>query len=84
MAGCLFFQMVHATFGTLGIIHPPTEYVLSAGRFVDQAPFAHRYDWMRISCQSTRARAEDNLKIPDDFFRHDNGVTDVHPPSFLG
>src|SRR3989344_5285283 len=31
-----------------GIIHSPNLYVLSVANFVDDAPYTHRYDWMRI------------------------------------
>lgn len=67
-----------------GIIHSPTEYVLSIGNFVDQAPYTHKYDWMRVYYKSTKERAEDYLKTPDYFFRYDKGVTNVTPKSFLG
>ena len=36
-----------------GIIHSPEEYVLSCGNFTDDAPYTHRYDWMRIYYLST-------------------------------
>ena len=45
-----------------GIIHAPDVYVLSAGRFVDEAPYTSRYDWMKIYYESTRERAEDYLE----------------------
>lgn len=67
-----------------GIIHSPTEWALSAGRFVDGAPYTHRYDWTRVYYRSTRTRAEDYLRTPDYFFRYDHGVTNVHPKSFIG
>lgn len=67
-----------------GIIHSPTELVLSTGDFVDEAPYAHRYDWMRIYYLSTKERKEDYLRTPDYFFRYDKGVTNVTPRSFLG
>ncbi|HEY8210902.1 MAG TPA: FAD-binding oxidoreductase [Myxococcaceae bacterium] len=67
-----------------GIIHSPRELVLSMGRFVDEVPYAHRYDWMRIYPDSTRTRAEDYLATADYFYRYDRGVTNVHPRSFLG
>ena len=67
-----------------GIIHSPTEYVLSVGRFVDQAPYTNRYDWLKVYYQSTRQRTEDFLETPDYFFRYDRGVTNVHPKSFVG
>lgn len=67
-----------------GIIHSPSEYVLSVGRFVDEAPYANRYDWMKIYYLSTRERAEDYLRTADYFFRYDRGVTNVRPRSLLG
>jgi FAD/FMN-containing dehydrogenase len=67
-----------------GIIHSPDLYVLSAGDFVDAAPYAHRYDWMRIYWKSTRTRDEDYLRTIDYLFRYDKGVTNVMPRSFLG
>lgn len=67
-----------------GIIHSPTEYVLSVANFVDEAPYTHNYDWMRIYYLSTKKRKEDYLKTPNYFFRYDKGVTNVNPKSFLG
>lgn len=66
-----------------GIIHSPTEYVLSAANFVDKAPYIHRYDWTKVYYLSTKKRKEDYLKTPDYFFRYDKGVTNVNPKSFL-
>ncbi len=66
-----------------GIIHSPTEYVLSVANFVDEAPYTHNYDWMRIYYISTKKK-EDYLKTPDYFFRYNKGVTNVNPKSFLG
>jgi FAD/FMN-containing dehydrogenase len=67
-----------------GIIHSPHEYVLSAGHFVDHAPYSHAYDWTRVYYRSTSARKEDYLKTADYFFRYDQGVTNVTPESFVG
>ena len=67
-----------------GIIHSPTECVLSVANFVAEAPYTHNYNWMRIYYLSTKKRKEDYLKTPDYFFRYDKGVTNVHPKSFLG
>jgi hypothetical protein len=67
-----------------GIIHGADKYVLCVGRFVDVAPYTHRYDWMRIYWLSTGTRSEDHLRTEDYFFRYDRGVTNVHPKSFLG
>lgn len=67
-----------------GIIHSPTELVLSVANFVDTAPYTHRYDWMRIYYLSTKERKEDYLRTQDYFFRYDKGVTNVTPRSFLG
>jgi len=78
----------HAKDATLdfmdGIIHSPTEYVLSLGRFVDEAPYSNAYDWTKVYYRSTKERADDYLKTPDYFFRYDRGVTNVHPKSFVG
>ena len=52
-----------------GIIHSPTEYVLSVANFVDEVPYTHNYDWMRIYYLSTKKRKEDYLKTPDIFFQ---------------
>lgn len=67
-----------------GIIHSPTECALSLGQFVDQAPYSHGYDWLRVYYLSTKRRQEDYLKTADYFFRYDKGVTNVTPKSFLG
>jgi len=67
-----------------GIIHSPKEYVLSLGNFVNEAPYTHNYDWMRIYYLSTKKRKEDYLKTQDYFFRYDRGVTNVSFKSFLG
>jgi FAD/FMN-containing dehydrogenase len=67
-----------------GIIHRPDKLVLCVGRFVDEAPFTHSYDWMKIYYQSTGTRTHDFLETPDYFFRYDRGVTNVHPKSLLG
>jgi FAD/FMN-containing dehydrogenase len=65
-----------------GIIHSPTEYVLSAGMFVDKAPYTHHYDWTRVYYQSTATREEDFLTTPDYFFRYNKGVTNVYPKTW--
>ena len=67
-----------------GIIHSPTLYVLSVGRFVDTAPYTNRYDWMKIYFKSTATRSEDYLETAQYFFRYDRGVTNVRPRSFVG
>ncbi|HEY1554160.1 MAG TPA: FAD-binding oxidoreductase [Kofleriaceae bacterium] len=67
-----------------GIIHSPSCYVLSVGRFVDKAPYTHRYDWVRVYYRSTRTRREDYLRTQDYFFRYDRGVTNVRPKSLIG
>jgi len=67
-----------------GIIHSPTKYVLSLGRFVDRAPYTSDYSWLKVYYQSTATRTEDYLTTPDYFFRYDRGVTNVRPRSFLG
>jgi len=67
-----------------GIIHSPRLYVLSLANFVEQAPYTHSYDWMRVYYKSTKERKRDFLKTIDYFFRYDKGVTNVTPKSFLG
>jgi FAD/FMN-containing dehydrogenase len=67
-----------------GILHDRDCYVLAAGRFVDRAPYTHRYDWVRVYYVSTRTRDEDYLATRDYFFRYDRGVTNVRPRSFVG
>ena len=67
-----------------GIIHSPSEYVLSLGNFVDNAPYLNRYDWMKIYYLSTKKQKEDYLKTAHYFFRYEKGVTNVSPKSFLG
>jgi FAD/FMN-containing dehydrogenase len=53
------------------IIHARDRFVLCLGRMVDRAPYAHRYDWLKIYYRSTRERAEDYLTTPDYLFRYD-------------
>lgn len=67
-----------------GIIHSPREYVLSVGRFVDEAPYTNRYDWWKLYYRSTSTRAEDYLETYYYFFRYDRGVTHVLPKSLVG
>lgn len=67
-----------------GMIHSPTELILSVGDFVDEAPYHNSYDWMKVYYRSTRERTEDYLRTPDYLFRYDHGVTNVHPKSALG
>jgi len=67
-----------------GIIHSPTQYVLSVGTFVDFAPYTNSYDWLQVYWESTDKLREDYLKTPDYFFRYDRGVTNVHPRTWLG
>lgn len=67
-----------------GIIHSPTCHALCLGRFVDEAPYASRYDWLNVYYESTATRSEDYLRTADYFFRYDRGVTRVWPRSFLG
>lgn len=58
-----------------GIIHSPSEYVLSLGYFTDTAPYTHRYDWITIYYKTTKQRSEDYLRLYDYYFRYDQGVT---------
>jgi FAD/FMN-containing dehydrogenase len=67
-----------------GIIHAPDLLVLCIGRYVDEAPYLSRYDWLKIYYQSTRTRARDYLRTADYFFRYDRGVTNVRPKSLIG
>lgn len=67
-----------------GMIHAPNDLVLTSGWFVDDAPYTHRYDWLRVYHQSMRTRSEDYLRTRDYYFRYDRGVTSVHPKSLLG
>jgi len=67
-----------------GMVHSPREYVLSIGRFVDEAPYTNRYDWWKLYYRSTSTRAEDYLETFHYFFRYDRGVTNVRPKSLAG
>jgi len=67
-----------------GIIHSPSHLALCVGDFVDSAPYTNSYDWLKIYYQSTAERREDYLKTPHYFYRYDQGVTNVHPKSFIG
>jgi hypothetical protein len=67
-----------------GIIHGPSRYVLCLGRFVDEAPYTHCYDWVTVYYRTTARRKEDYLTTADYFFRYDRGVTNPTPRSFLG
>jgi FAD/FMN-containing dehydrogenase len=67
-----------------GFVFGKNEYVLCAGYFTDHAPYSNRYDWLKVYFESTRSRTEDYLETADYFFRYDNGVTNVHPKTFLG
>jgi len=66
-----------------GMIHSLSHLVLSVGDFVDTAPYTNRYDWLKIYYQSTATRNEDYIRTKDYFFRYNQGVTNVHPKSFL-
>lgn len=67
-----------------GIIHSPELYVLCVGRFVDEAPYTHRYDWMRVYSSSTATLDEDYLRTSDYFFRYDTGISRFGHRSWLG
>jgi len=67
-----------------GIIHSPKLFVLSVGRFVDEAPYTHRYDWVKVYYRSTARRLEDYLTTTQYVFRYDRGVTNVRPKSLIG
>lgn len=93
----LVFQMMHGYQSAIwkyfksgaydfvdGIIHSPTKWVLSLGRFVDAAPYTNRYDWTKVYYRSTAERHEDFLETSHYLFRYDRGVTNVHPKSAVG
>jgi hypothetical protein len=67
-----------------GIIHSNKHLTLCVGDFVDSVPYTNRYDWLKVYYQSTARRSEDFLRTPHYFYRYDQGVTNVHPKSFLG
>ncbi len=67
-----------------GIIHGPSEYVLSLGEFADKAPYTNRYDWLKVYYKSTKHRSEDYLALEDYYFRYDQGVTGVMVESLIG
>ncbi|MBI5486036.1 MAG: FAD-binding oxidoreductase [Deltaproteobacteria bacterium] len=67
-----------------GIIHSNSHLVLCVGDFVDSAPYTNRYDWLKVYYRSTAERTEDYFRTPHYFYRYDQGVTNVHPKSFLG
>lgn len=67
-----------------GIIHSPSLFVLSLGKFTTYAPYVNRYDWMKVYYRSTAKRAEDYLRTQDYFYRYDNGVTNPTPKSAIG
>jgi FAD/FMN-containing dehydrogenase len=67
-----------------GMIHSLSHLVLSVGDFVDSAPYTNSYDWLKVYYKSTAERQQDYLKTKDYFFRYNQGVTNVHPKSFLG
>ncbi len=67
-----------------GIIHSNTHLALCVGDFVDEAPYTNRYDWLKVYYKSTAERREDYFETPHYFYRYDQGVTNVHPKSFLG
>lgn len=67
-----------------GIIHSPQLHVLSLGRFIDRAPYTHRYDWVKVYYRSTAERREDYLELRQYLFRYDRGVTYPFPRTALG
>lgn len=66
-----------------GIIHSPENYVLSAGTYVDKAPYTHNYNWVRIYFLSTAKRKEDYLKTPDYFFRYNKEFIIENPKPLI-
>lgn len=67
-----------------GIIHSLDKLVLCVGDFAESAPYANRYDWLKVYYESTARRSEDYLRTYDYFYRYDRGVTNVHPKSWVG
>ena len=59
-------------------------HILSVGRFVDEVPYASRYQWLRAYHETTALRSEDYFLTQDYFFRYDRGVTNVRPQSRVG
>jgi len=54
-----------------GLALGPRSFVLCLGSFVDEAPYAHSYDWMRVYHKAVERREEDYLSTYDYFFRYD-------------
>jgi len=54
-----------------GVVFGPGEHVITAGRFVDDAPYASDYTYERIYYRSLRTRAEDYLSVHDYIWRWD-------------
>jgi len=54
-----------------GIVHAPDRLVLCLGAFVDEAPYASRYDWLEVFHRSTATRRADFMAAYDYFFRYD-------------
>ncbi|MCL2822972.1 MAG: FAD-binding oxidoreductase, partial [Polyangiaceae bacterium] len=85
-----FFQSIHNHFTRKdvqfmdGMIHSNSQLSLCVGEFTDHAPYTNRYDWLKIYYQSTAERIEDYFETPHYFYRYDQGVTNVHPKSFVG
>jgi FAD/FMN-containing dehydrogenase len=67
-----------------GIIHSAELYVLCVGKFVERAPYLHRYDWVKVYYESTAERDEDYMTTTQYVFRYDRGVTNVRPKSLAG
>jgi hypothetical protein len=66
------------------ILHDRSTLVLAVGRFVDEAPYTHRYDWVTPYYRTTARRRDDYFATRDYLFRYDRGVTNPTPRSFLG
>jgi FAD/FMN-containing dehydrogenase len=54
-----------------GVVFAPDDCVISAGRFVDQAPYASDYKFERIYYRSLRERDSDYLSVADYIWRWD-------------
>ncbi|NNB92316.1 FAD-binding oxidoreductase [Corallococcus exiguus] len=66
-----------------GQIFSPTKHVLCVGRFVDQAPYVSRYEWLTAYCETIPRRSEDYLTTYDYLFRYNRGVTHARPQNLL-
>lgn len=54
-----------------GVVFGPREFVITEGRFVDQAPYTSDYSYVRIYYKSLLQRSEDYLTVRDYIWRWD-------------